>query len=299
MDRFEGRVGVVTGTANRRGIGFAICRRLAELGCKLVLADIDGAGAEARARELVASGADAVAVRTDMADHESVGRLAAATYDRFGATHILVLNHVAAPVGPGQGLLTPEPELWELAVRVNLLGVVYGIKAFVPRMIAGGEHGHVLATTSGAGASGTMYGNGPYAVTKAGITSVMECLYGQLRDAKADIVAGLIFPPLTNTFPTDESSDMVLQMMRTSGVPVAMAQPDEVAAFTIEAIRRDTFWAHPDVADDQRQTGGRHRESLEWENALYRTRAETLISRSAPDHYLWGPSNDVMSGAAS
>jgi NAD(P)-dependent dehydrogenase (short-subunit alcohol dehydrogenase family) len=298
MDSFEGRVGVVTGTANQRGIGFAICRRLGELGCKLVLADIDGEGAEARAKDLVATGADAVAVRTDMSDHGSVERLAAETYDRFGATHILVLNHVAAPVGPGQGLLTPEPGLWESAIRVNLLGVVYGIKVFVPRMIAGREHGHVLATTSGAGASGTMYGNGPYAVTKAGITSVMECLYGQLRDAKADIVAGLIFPPLTNTFPTDESSDMVLQMMRTSGVPVAMAQPDEVAAFTVEAMRRDSFWAHPDLADDQRQTGGRHRESIEWESALYRTRAETLIKRSAPDPYLWGPSNDVMSGAA-
>jgi NAD(P)-dependent dehydrogenase (short-subunit alcohol dehydrogenase family) len=299
MDSFEGRVGVVTGTANPRGIGFAICRKLAELGSKVVLADIDGEGAEARAKELVASGVEAVAVRTDMSDHASVERLAEVTYDRFGAAHIVVLNHVAAPVGPGQGLLTPEPDLWELGIRVNLLGVVYGIKAFLPRMIAGGEHGHVLATTSGAGASGTMYGDGPYAVTKAGITSVMECLYGQLRDAQADIVAALIFPPLTNTFPTDDWSDMILQMMRTSGCPVAMAQPDEVAAFTIEAIRRDSFWAHPDVADDERQTGGRHRESIEWENSLYRTRAETLISRSAPDGYLWGPSNDVMSGAGS
>jgi NAD(P)-dependent dehydrogenase (short-subunit alcohol dehydrogenase family) len=299
MDSFEGRIGVVTGTANPRGIGFAICRTLAELGCKLVLADIDGEGAEARAQDLVAKGADALAVRVDMSDHGSVEALAEATYGRFGATHILVLNHVAAPIGPGQSLLTPEPELWESGVRVNLLGVVYGIKAFVPRMIAGGEHGHVLATTSGAGASGTMYGDGPYAVTKAGITSVMECLYGQLRDADADIVAGLIFPPLTNTFPSDEWSDMILQMMRTSGVPVAMAQPDEVAAFTVEAIRRDSFWAHPDVADDQRQTGGRHREAIEWENALYRTRAEILVSRSAPDGYLWGPSNDVMSGAGS
>jgi NAD(P)-dependent dehydrogenase (short-subunit alcohol dehydrogenase family) len=299
MDSFEGRVGVVTGTANPRGIGFAICRKLAELGSKVVLADIDGDGAEARAKELVANGDEAVAVRTDMSDHASVERLAEVTYDRFGAAHIVVLNHVAAPVGPGQGLLTPEPDLWELGIRVNLLGVVYGIKAFLPRMIAGGEHGHVLATTSGAGASGTMYGDGPYAVTKAGITSVMECLYGQLRDAQADIVAALIFPPLTNTFPTDDWSDMILQMMRTSGCPVAMAQPDEVAAFTIEAIRRDSFWAHPDVADDERQTGGRHRESIEWENSLYRTRAETLIGRRAPDGYLWGPSNDVMSGAGS
>ena len=56
--------------------------------------------------------------------------------------------------------------------------------------LAAGEHGHVLATISGAGASGTMYGEMPYATTKAAILSMMECLDGELRDANADVRAG-------------------------------------------------------------------------------------------------------------
>lgn len=294
MDDFEGKVAVVTGTANPRGIGFATCRRFAALGCRLVLADIDADGAAARATELCEGGAEAIAVAADMADHAAVEGIAEAAYGRFGAAHVVMLNHVATLGGPGHGLLSPVPDSWELHVRVNLLGVLYGIKAFVPRMIAEGEHGHVLATTSGAGASGTMYGNGPYTVTKAAITSLMECLHGQLRDAGADIVATLIFPPVTNTFPTDEVAAGVADMLKGAGLPSVMAQPDDVAGFTIEAIRRDSFWAHPDVADDERLTGGRHRDALEWENGIYRARAETMIARSTPDSYLWGPPSEVL-----
>jgi NAD(P)-dependent dehydrogenase (short-subunit alcohol dehydrogenase family) len=294
MEDFKSKVAVVAGSANPRGIGFAVCRQLADLGCRLVLADLDGEGAEARAKELSGGGVEAMGVRTDMSDRTSVEQLATTTFDRFGAAHIVLLNHVARSTGPGHGLLSPEPDQWEAHVQVNLLGVVYGIKAFVPPMIAGGEHGHVLATTSMAGASGTMYGNGPYSVTKAAIVSVMECLYGQLRDAGADIVAGLVFPGLTNTFPTDEISKQVVERIRSHGNPAVLAQPDDTATFIIESIRRDSFWAHPDIADDERLTGGRNRETLEWENGLYRSRAEALIQRSAPDPYLWGPPSDIQ-----
>ena len=288
MQDFEGKVAVVTGTANPRGIGIAIARQLAGLGCKIALADLDGAGAEARADELRANGTDAIAVAADMGDHASVIALADATYDRFGATHVLVLNHVAPTGGPGHGLLNPDPTAWELHARVNLLGVVYGIKAFVPRMIAAGEHGHVLATTSGAGGTGTMYGNGPYAVTKAAIVSLMECLYGQLRDAGADIHAGLIFPGVTNTTATDERTEQTVQFMRSTGLPATFTQREEVAQNAIDAIRTDSFWARPS-ADDER-----HRETVEWEAGIYRTRAETLIARAAPDPYRWGPASNLL-----
>jgi NAD(P)-dependent dehydrogenase (short-subunit alcohol dehydrogenase family) len=288
MQDFQDKVAVVTGTANPRGIGIAIARDLAALGCRLVLADLDGEAAEARAAELCANGTDAVAVGVDMGNHASVVALADTTYERFGATHLLVLNHVAPTGGPGHGLLNPDPAAWELHARVNLLGAVYGIKAFVPRMIAAGEHGHVLATTSGAGGTGTMYGNGPYAVTKAAIVSLMECLYGQLRDAGADIVAGLIFPGVTNTFPTDERTEQTVQFMRSTGLPATLTQPEEVAQTAIDAIRNESFWARPGLDDEK------HRETVEWESGIYRTRAETLIARAAPDPYLWGPASNLL-----
>ena len=288
MENFSGRVAVVTGTANPQGIGIAIGRDLARLGCRVVLADLDGAGAEERASELRDDGTDAIAVTTDMGDYASVVALADQTYDRYGAADIVVLNHVAPTGGPGHGLLNPDPTAWELHARVNLLGFVYGIKAFVPRMIDGGKHGHILATTSGAGATGTMYGNGPYAVTKAAIVSLMECLYGQLRDAGADIVPTLISPGVTNTHGPAERTHQTVAMLRAHGLPATFTEPTEVAGYAIDAIRRDAFWASA-TADDEA-----HRETVEWQAHIYRTRAETLIARGSPDPYLWGPPSDLL-----
>ena len=288
MQDVDGRVAVVTGTANPRGIGIATARLLAAEGCRIVLADLDGEGAEARAVELRADGVEAVAVATDMADRDAVERLAATTYERFGTAHILLLNHVAPTGRAGHGLLNPDPDAWVLHANVNLLGCVYGIKAFAPRMIAGGEHGHILATTSGAGATGTMYGNGPYAVTKAAITSLMECLHGQLRDAEADIVASLVFPPVTSTHGPDEQGERTVQMLRGGGVPARLVQPEDVAELTLDAIRRDSFWAQMDPADE------RNREILEWQRQVYDRRTEAITNRTPPDTYLWGPPSSLL-----
>ena len=288
MEDFGGKVAVVTGTANPLGIGYATCRALAAEGCTLVLADLNGEGAEARAEELRAGGTKAIAVRTDMSDEGSVQALADAAYTQFGAVHILLLNHVAPTGGPGHGLLNPGSTPWVLHANVNLLGCVYGIKAFVPRMVDGGEHCHVLATTSGAGATGTMYGNGPYAVTKAAITSLMECLYGQLRDAGADVVASLVFPGVTSTHGPEEVGQRTVQMLQSYGMPASLMTADEVAAFTIDAIRRDTFWAKPDPASEI------HREIFDWQKEIYRLRAEAIVKRTPPDPYLWGPPSNVL-----
>jgi NAD(P)-dependent dehydrogenase (short-subunit alcohol dehydrogenase family) len=294
MDNFQEKVAVVTGTSNPRGIGLAIAAELADLGCRLVLADLDGEGVAARAAEMKAAGYPALPVRTDMGDKASVEDLARTTYDHYGATHILVLNHVAPTGDPGHSLLSPDSTSWELHAGVNLLGVVYGIKVFVQRMMAGGEHCHILATTSGAGATGTMYGNGPYACTKAAITSLMECLYGQLRDVGADIVPTLIFPGVTDTFPSPEAGPMVVEMLRQHGCMAVLSPPSEVAASTVDAIRRDIFWANPDPQTDLRLTDGRHAETIAWANEIYRRRASALIERTPPDPYLWGPPSSYL-----
>jgi NAD(P)-dependent dehydrogenase (short-subunit alcohol dehydrogenase family) len=294
MENFEEKVAVVTGTSNPRGIGLAIATELANLGCRLVLADLDGEGVAARAAEMEAAGYRALPVRTDLGDKASVEDLARITYDHYGAAHILVLNHVAPTGDPGHSLLSRDSTSWELHARVNLLGVVYGIKAFVQPMMAGGEHCHILATTSGAGATGTMYGNGPYATTKAAITSLMECLYGQLRDAGADIVPSLIFPGVTDTFPSPEAGPVVVEMLRQHGCMAVLSPPSEVAAFTVDAIRRDIFWANPDPETDRRLTAGRHAETITWANEIYRRRASALIERTPPDPYLWGPPSSYL-----
>ena len=287
MQDFEGKVAVVTGTANPNGIGMAIARQLADLGARVVLVDLHAAEVEQRAAELRAIEPHASAIAADMSDYPSVTSLADDVYAAHGATHILVLNHVAPTGGPGHGLLNPDPASWELHTRVNLLGCVYGIKAFVPRMIDGGEHGHVLATTSGAGGTGTMYGNGPYTTTKAAIVSLMECLYGQLRDVGADIVPTLIFPGVTNTH-GEERTRHAVALMRSTGLPATFTTPEEVATNAVDAIRSESFWARPSIDD------AAHRETVEWETEIYRARAEALISRSSPEPYLWGPQSGVL-----
>jgi len=295
MQDFTGKVAVVTGTANPRGIGLATCRRLAQEGASVVLTDLDGDGAEARAAELRAEGYDAGAFGADFGDYASVTALADAVYARYGKVHIIHVNHMAPGGLPGHGLLTAEPDAWDLTIRVNLLGAVYGIKAFVPRMIAGGEHGHVLVTSSGAGNTGTMYGNAPYSVTKCAQVSLMECLHGQLRDANADIVATVVFPGVTATMATDEMAQGTEAMLRATGIPAAaLMQPSNVAEYTLEAIRNDSFWAHPTLEDDERLTGGTQAATIEWEHDIWRTRLDAMIARSDPSAYLWGPPSSVL-----
>ncbi len=76
--------------------------------------------------------------------------------------------------------------------------------------------------------------------------------------------------------------------MRATGLPATFTEPEEVADNTIAAIRAESFWARPSVDDEA------HRETVEWEAGIYRTRAETLIARAQPDPYLWGPASNLL-----
>jgi hypothetical protein len=130
--------------------------------------------------------------------------------------------------------------------------------------------------------------DGPYATTKAAIVTLMECLYGQLRDAQADIVTTLIFPGLTDTLGDPEATRQSIAFLRANGLPATFTEPQEVAANAIETIRSEGFWARPSMADKD------HRETVEWESQIYRTRAEAIISRNSPDAYLWGPPSRLL-----
>lgn len=285
MQDLRDKVAVVTGTANPSGIGLATCRRLGERGSKLVLVDLDGEGAERSASELREAGVDALSLQADMTDAAAVDAVAAAVYDRHGAVHVVVLNHADQTPGSAR-LIDPELDAWQRMISVNLFGVLNGVKAFVPRMIRGGEHGHVLATVSGTALLGVMYGIAGYVVSKSAIITLMECLHGQLRDAGADIRAGLVFPPLTRTMPM---ADMMCEMLNQHGAPWVVADPDEVAVSVVEAIEKDSFWAHATIDDDARLTGGKHRERMEWEAGMLRARTDAILERTEPDTYLWGP----------
>ncbi len=174
MEELGGKVAVITGGAS--GIGLATARTLAREGMRLVLADIEPETLERATQELAAQGADVLGVPTDVGDRAAVERLAEQTYDRFGAAHVVFNNAGVALFG---GIETMSHEDWEWLVRVNLWGVIHGVESFVPRMIKGGEGGHIISTASFAGLVPNQ-GLGVYCATKYAVVGLSEVLYRDL-----------------------------------------------------------------------------------------------------------------------
>jgi len=138
MTRFEDQTILITGAAT--GIGRATARRLADLGARIVIADLDGAGAEAAARAL--PGGRARGFRCDVRDDAEVADLRKAC----GVVDMLINNAAKPPVtGP---IVATEIDQWRDAMDVNVLGYVRMIRAFLPDMLARGS-GQIVNTSSG------------------------------------------------------------------------------------------------------------------------------------------------------
>lgn len=171
MKDLQGSVAVVTGGAS--GIGFALAKGALARGAKVVIADIrEDALADAASR-LSADGGEVLAVRTDVSRFEDLEKLADATVARFGKANLVFNN-----AGVFASCLTWEAsvEEYDWVIDVNLKSVIYGIKAFVPRMIAQGDPCHVINTASGAGIT-VNPGFASYSMTKHGVVALTEALY--------------------------------------------------------------------------------------------------------------------------
>jgi NAD(P)-dependent dehydrogenase (short-subunit alcohol dehydrogenase family) len=180
MDDLAGRTAVVTGGAS--GIGRAIVLELARAGMNVAVADIELTPARDVADEAEAHGVRAIAVHTDVADFTSVQALADAAYAAFGAVHVLCNNAGVLVFGDLQDL---KIEDWNWLLGVNVFGVLHGIYAFLPRMLAAGEPGHIVNTASIAALSG----DGIYGVSKAAILNITETLRRDLEDTPIGVTA--------------------------------------------------------------------------------------------------------------
>src|SRR3954453_7042977 len=130
MDQLEGKVAVVTGAAS--GIGRALADRFASERMKVVLADGEADALAAAEKEIRDTGAEVLAVRTDVSDGDSVDALGRATVDAFGAAHVLCNNAGGGGGGQMQSLTTAD---WEWVLGVNLWGVIPGMRAFLPILL--------------------------------------------------------------------------------------------------------------------------------------------------------------------
>ena len=175
MDSFKDKVAVVTGGAS--GIGRALVLALAHEGARVVIADLDEAAMDGVARDVRAQGAQALTVRTDVTDLGQVQALAEHAFKTFGGVHVLCNNAGVAAWG---GLERATHRDWQWVLGVNLWGVIHGVEAFVPRMIAAGAPGHIVNTASMAGLIASQ-GLGVYNTSKYAVVGLSETLAKDLK----------------------------------------------------------------------------------------------------------------------
>ena len=266
MKDFTDRIAVITGAAS--GIGLATAHRLASEGMHLVLADIDADALAASAEGLASTGVDVVAQPTDVMSEDAVHELADAAFERFGTVHVVFNNAGVAATASTLRTRAWEGSLadWEWTMGVNRMGVLYGVRAFVPRMLEYGDEGHIVNTAS---IAGLVSGANPYHVSKHGVVCLTEGLYVDLLEMDADLSASVVCPGLINTNildaernrPSDlgrtpERSTMRPELQEFSNVfEMALKAgwgPEVVANHVADGIREDRFYilpAQPEILD--------------------------------------------------
>jgi len=261
MRDVAGRVAVVTGGAS--GIGRGMAEVFAAAGMKIVLADIDEARVVETARALEKSGAEVLPLRSDVSKQDEVDLLAQRALDAFGAVHVVCNN---AGVAHG-GVPTWESTLhdWEWIVGVNLMGVVHGVRAFTPLLLAQGGEGHIVNTASMAGLiSGA--GNALYGVTKHAVVALSEALFNELRAIESTVHVSVLCPGWINTEILRSSErnqpeavrhnrpevrttpESEIRRKQVESLLAAGLSPVKVGELVLAAIREERFWilTHPE-----------------------------------------------------
>ncbi|WP_176593643.1 SDR family NAD(P)-dependent oxidoreductase [Sphingobium sp. EM0848] len=280
MRDFSGRVAVVTGGAS--GVGKCLCADLARNGAHVVIADIDPARLEAVRAEIDKLGkGEVLAIACDVTKEASVRSLADQVFDHFRTVHLL-FNNAGVGLGEAQRKIWSLPlSDWRWGIDVNMLGVVHGIAAFVPRMLEAGQEGVVINTGSTNGGLRSLPNTPIYAATKAAITSISEVLHQQLLREGGQLRAAILFPgPHTvNTaimasgevrpsdYVEDEAQTKVAyrtmeDLVRTTGLKLKLTEPEEVSAFALAGLRAGRFWLLPDSADNDRLIAARTEQIL-------------------------------------
>lgn len=224
-----GNVAVITGGAS--GIGLAAAKRLAAMGMKIVLADIAGARLDEAGRAVAAiAGNDAVlAIATNVAKAEELDRLAEKTFAALGDVSLLMNN---AGVGNNPGKPWENRDAWKQLLDINFWGVVHGVEAFAPRMLASGKPGLIVNTGSKQGIT-TPPGNLAYNVSKSGVKTFTEGLAHALRNEPgAKISAHLLIPGFTFTGLTEGATEK----------PAGAWTGEQVIDFMLASLLRSDFY---------------------------------------------------------
>jgi NAD(P)-dependent dehydrogenase (short-subunit alcohol dehydrogenase family) len=188
-----GQVAVVTGGAS--GLGLGLAHELARRGLSVVIGDIEPDPLGEAVSAVEAHGVKVLGMPTDVTDFDQVQALATATLERFGRVDVVCNNAGVASMGPFMWE-TPETD-WRWVLSVNLGGVVNGVRAFVPHLVAQNS-GHVVNTASMAAVSVTSR-HTPYIASKFAVAGLTEALRRELDQAAPNVGVTTVFPGSMNT----------------------------------------------------------------------------------------------------
>jgi len=260
MRELSGRTAFITGGAS--GIGLELGRAFVAAGMKVMLADVETGALERAVASLREVTSDICGVACDVADADSVERAAQATFDAFGHVHVVCNN---AGVAAGGGIDNISLDNWRWVIDVNLMGVVHGIRTFLPHLRAHGEGGHIVNTASMAGINGGL-GFSPYTASKFAVVAMSEGLSMQVKPH--GIGVSVLCPSFVRTAigdsgrnrparygqpqPLDPASPAGLMVAEIARRLEAGLDPSDVAARVLSAIRDDELYifTHPNMRDE-------------------------------------------------
>jgi len=224
MDELAGRTAVVTGAAS--GIGLAIVEAFVGVGTRVVMADVNEAALHEHASRLRNSGAEVHPVSVDVRDSDAVERLAAVAVDVYGELNIAVNN---AGIVLGGNTWEIPLEDWHRVIDIDFWGVVHGIRAFVPRILASNQPGHVVNVASMA-AVYVLPKLGPYAAAKHAVLAVSDVLAAELDQIGAPVGVSVVMPG----------------RIKTGMNPIGTIPASAVATNVLDAIRRGRRYVFTD-----------------------------------------------------
>jgi NAD(P)-dependent dehydrogenase (short-subunit alcohol dehydrogenase family) len=260
MRELAGKTAFVTGGAS--GIGLALGQAFAEAGMNVMLADIETDALQAAVKNLQAFAPNVRGTICDVADPASVERAAQASFEAFGNVHVVCNN---AGVAAGGGIDLVSLDNWRWVLDVNLMGVLHGIKSFLPHIRAHGEGGHIVNTASMAGMYSGL-GFSPYGASKFAVVSMSEGLAMQLRPH--GIGVSVLCPSYVRTrigesgrnrpqqygpaHPLDPASPAAAMVAEIARQLEAGLEPAAVAARVLAAIRDDELYVftHPGMRSE-------------------------------------------------
>lgn len=261
MQEFRNKVAVITGAAG--GIGLGLANHCVSEGMNVVMADINEPLLRKRVDELVAVGAHAIGVATDVSRPDALEALADRAYAEFNQVDLLFNN---AGVMLSGFSWERSIEDWQWIININLMGVVHGLHSFVPRMLSQQTPGHIVNTSSLAGLLAAPL-LGPYTVSKQAVLALTETLHYELESIDSQLKTSVLCPGPIATDIANSGTDRRISSkiseeanfqflgFLTAGIAEGMS-PAECAGKVFQGIRDDEFWifTHEDFkAEHQRR----------------------------------------------